>query len=95
MYNIWTYTLFLFNKEMITKKEFKFVKYFFGMLFLIMGLLGTLLPIMPGLIFISVALILLEDIPFFNDIKLKMDNKIQASIRVISKRYKHKKEIIT
>lgn len=95
MYNILTYTLFLFNKEMVTKKEFKFVKYFFGTLFLIIGLLGTILPIMPGLIFISVALVLLEDIPFFNDIKLKMDNRIQVSIRAISKRYKHEKEIIT
>ena len=50
---------------------------------------------MPGLIFISMGLALLEDIPFFKNIKMKVDEKIELSLKTISKRYKHKKENVT
>jgi len=80
---------------MITKEQLNFVKYFFGVFLLIVGVFGVILPIMPGLIFVSMGLALLEDIPFFKNIKMKVDEKIELSLKTISKRYKHKKENVT
>lgn len=84
---------------MVTKKQLKFVKYFFGMIFLFLGLVGTILPIMPGLVFIGIALTLLQDITFFKEIKINLESKMQSilptSFKYMSKKYRHEKEIIT
>ncbi len=84
---------------MVTKKQLKFVKYFFGMILLFLGLIGIILPIMPGLIFIGVALTLLQDIPFFKEVKTNLENKMQliipTSFKYASRKYRQEKEIIT
>jgi len=68
----------------------------FGIFLLFIGLVGAILPIIPGLIFCGIGLTLLEDILFFNNLKNKIEYKIKSIFPTPFKSIKKQvKEILT
>lgn len=50
----------------------QFIKHTLGIIFFILGLAGSILPILPGFLLILIGLKLLEDINFFKFIQNKL-----------------------
>lgn len=81
---------------MVTNRQLNFVKHFFGLLLLFIGIAGSVLPLIPGIIFIGMALTLLQDIPFFKDIKDSIEKKISSILpSSLKDTKKQEKEIVT
>ena len=89
------YIIFIY-KDMVTKNQMDFVRHFFGIFLLFIGLIGIILPIMPGLIFFGIGLTMLQDIIFFKHLKNKIECKIKSVLPTSFKDIKRqKKEILT
>lgn len=54
----------------------QFIKHIIGIILFVLGLAGSILPILPGFLLIIIALKLLEDINFFKLIKDKLVKNI-------------------
>ena len=83
---------------LLNQKQLNFVKHFFGILLLLIGLIGTVLPIMPGIVIVGFSLSLLQDIRFFKNINDRINkeiNNILPDINKIIKKANIKKKMIT
>lgn len=55
----------------------------FGVLSLLVGLAGLVLPILQGWLFLSIGLVLLSrDVPFFRKVRVKLEQKFPKLVKL-------------